>query len=96
MNLLGCDIEYFKKWIEYQFNDGMNWSNHGKMWHIDHVKPCASYDLTQESQQRECFHWMNMRPLEKRENLSKGDTVDKILIARHQCIAGEFKQKHKN
>ena len=24
----------------------MSWGNHGEIWEIDHIKPCASFDLT--------------------------------------------------
>jgi hypothetical protein len=42
----------------------MNWGNHGKYgWHIDHIKPCASFDLTKPEHQRECFHYTNLQPL---------------------------------
>lgn len=44
-NLLGCSIEDFKSYIEHQFLPEMNWQNHGKIWEIDHVRPCASFDL---------------------------------------------------
>ncbi len=87
MDLLGCNIGYFKNWIEFQFDDKMNWNNHGTYWHIDHVKPCSSYDLTNEQEQRACFHWSNMRPIEKTENIIKGDKIDELLIQYQQELA---------
>ena len=71
--LLGCSIEHVRYHLEKQFTKGMSWENHGD-WHIDHIKPCASFDLTDESQQRECFHYSNLQPLWARDNLSKGAT----------------------
>lgn len=44
--------------------------NHG-LWHIDHIKPCCSFDLTKADQQRECFHFTNLQPLWAKDNLRK-------------------------
>lgn len=73
LELLGTSIEIFRQWLESQFTKGMTWSNIGKFgWHIDHVKPCASFDLTDPHQQKACFHYTNLQPLWWRDNLSKG------------------------
>jgi hypothetical protein len=44
MDLIGCQIKMFLDCIEYQFYDGMTWENQGSFWHLDHVKPCASFE----------------------------------------------------
>lgn len=69
--LLGADISVVKGWIEQQFTGDMSWENHGKIWHIDHIKPCCSFDLTIPEQQFECFNYKNLRPLLKEDNLRK-------------------------
>jgi hypothetical protein len=72
--LLGCTIKYLRTWLENNFKEGMNWSNWGrKGWHIDHIKPCASFDLRKKSEQRKCFHYSNLQPLWWYENLAKKD-----------------------
>jgi hypothetical protein len=50
----------------------MTWENHGK-WHIDHIKPCASFDLSIPEQQKLCFNFSNLQPLWQRDNLCKKD-----------------------
>lgn len=70
--LLGCSVEKFKGHLELQFTLGMSFSNYGK-WHIDHIKPCASFDLTKESEQKQCFHYTNLQPLWAEDNLAKSD-----------------------
>lgn len=74
--LLGCDFETVKKHLEEQFKEGMSWENHGKNgWHIDHIIPCASFDLTDPEEQRKCFHYTNLQPLWAKDNLEKGDKI---------------------
>ena len=75
-NLLGCSIEDFKKYLESNFKKGMNWDNYGRGgWHIDHIKPCASFDLSKEKEQRKCFFFKNLQPLWELENLKKGSKI---------------------
>lgn len=71
-DLLGCSIEHFIRHLESQFAPEMTWANYGSYWEIDHVKPCASFDLTDSRQQKICFHWANCQPLGKIDNRRKG------------------------
>ena len=74
LELLGCSVEELKKHLENQFIKGMTWNNYGLHgWHIDHIKPCASFDLTKEEEQRKCFHYTNLQPLWAKDNLSKSN-----------------------
>ena len=73
IEVLGCTAQELKHHLESQFQDGMSWENYGKFgWHIDHIRPCASFDLTDPEQQKQCFHYSNLQPLWWRDNLSKG------------------------
>lgn len=74
LELLGCSIERLQFHLQSQFTEGMAWDNYGK-WHIDHIIPCASFDLSDPAQQRVCFHYTNLQPLWARDNLSKGDKL---------------------
>ncbi len=69
--LLGCTIEKFWVHLEEKFTKGMTQENYGE-WHVDHIKPCASFDLTDPEQQSECFHYTNLQPLWAIDNLKKG------------------------
>jgi hypothetical protein len=71
--LFGCTIEAFCAHIESLFTEGMTWDNYGKYgWHLDHIKPCSSFNLKDPEQQLQCFHWSNQQPLWAKDNLSKG------------------------
>ncbi len=78
MELLGCTIDFYRDYLEFQFDDKMTWENQGSYWHIDHIIPCSAFDLTDPEEQRKCFNFNNTRPLEASENLRKGDKLDWI------------------
>jgi hypothetical protein len=70
--LLGCTIQEARQYIEKQWQAGMSWENHSvNGWHIDHIKPCASFDLADPDQQKQCFHYTNLRPLWSKDNIAK-------------------------
>ena len=72
LQLLGCSIEFLRNYLENTKVEGKDYSNA----HIDHIRPCASFDLTDPEQQRECFHYTNLQWLPAKENLSKGAKWD--------------------
>lgn len=77
LELLGCSVETLKQHLENQFKTGMHWDNYGvNGWHIDHIKPCASFDLSDVKQQSECFHYTNLQPLWADENIRKSDKIN--------------------
>lgn len=72
---LGCTIDELKIYLESKFQSGMNWDNYGLYgWHIDHIKPLASFDLTDRNQLLEACHYTNLQPLWANDNLTKGST----------------------
>ena len=75
VDLLGCDGNYARAHIERQFSDGMSWENYGK-WHVDHIRPIASFDLSDPSEQRKAFHYLNLQPLWAQDNRRKAAKLD--------------------
>ena len=70
--LLGTnDMQVIWDHLQKQFKKGMTRENHG-LWHIDHIRPVSSFDLTKPKEQIKCFHYTNLQPLWAKENLSKG------------------------
>ena len=77
-NLIGCSAEDFKKHIESLWLEGMSWDNYGPSgWHIDHIKECHTFDLSDPEQQKECFHYSNQRPLWAKDNLTRPKQLQK-------------------
>ena len=82
--MLGCSISFLKIFLEAKFKEGMTWENHGE-WHIDHIKPCASFNLLNDDEQKKCFNYTNLQPLWALENLSKGfKYVDENIILKNK------------
>ena len=73
--LVGCNPTDLKTHLESQFTEGMTWDNYGK-WHVDHIKPCASFNLALDSDQTECFHYSNLQPLWAEDNIRKSDNYE--------------------
>lgn len=70
--LIGCTLGELKTHLENLFLPGMTWENYGHFgWHIDHIVPCCSFDLSKPEEQRQCFHYTNLQPLWWRDNLTK-------------------------
>ena len=72
INMLGCTVNELWKHLESTFKRGMTRENHGK-WHVDHIRPCSSFDLSKPEEQSKCFHYTNLQALWAHENLSKSD-----------------------
>lgn len=74
--LIGCTAKELKNHLEKQFKPGMTWDNHGYYgWHIDHIKPCCSFDLSKREEQIKCFHYTNLQPLWRYENQTKSGKI---------------------
>ena len=78
--MLGCSYEFFKTYIEQKFPENMGWHNMGE-WHIDHIKPLASFDLNNVEEQAIAFHYTNHQPLWAKDNIAKGAKMIEVIYA---------------
>ncbi len=69
---MGATAEAVKSHIANKFLPGMTWENWGpKTWHIDHIRPLSSFDLTKKEDLCLAFHFSNLQPLWAKDNLKK-------------------------
>lgn len=90
MDVIGCGVHELLAHLEKQFLPGMDWNNYGREgWHIDHVIPCAAFDLSKAEQQKKCFHFSNLRPAWARHNEAKASRIEGELplIYLHKKVA---------
>lgn len=72
LTLLGCTFEELKQHLESLWLPGMSWENYSyRGWHVDHIRPCNTFSLSDPAQQHQCFHYTNLRPLWAADNLSR-------------------------
>jgi hypothetical protein len=80
--MLGCSITEFIQYIVGRFTRGMTLEKwHSGDIHIDHIRPVASFDLTDPIQQKTCFHYTNLQPLWQIDNMRKGARLDWAMAA---------------
>ena len=79
---LGITISELIDYLKLKFysnpksGEMMTWENYGfRGWHIDHIIPLASFDLTDRQQLLKAVHYSNLQPLWWFENLSKSDKM---------------------
>lgn len=74
LRLVGCSSSELEAHIQSLFLPGMSWENRS-LWHIDHIRPCAAFDLSDPAQQAKCFHYTNLQPLWAKDNIRKGSRL---------------------
>lgn len=85
LSFLGCSVEQLKVYLEALWQPGMSWDNYGlKGWHIDHIRPCASFNLADPREQEACFHYSNLQPLWAKDNIVKGARYNPYAIKWHR------------
>ena len=75
ITFLGCTIEELKNHLESRFYTdpilgNMTWDSYGQ-WEIDHIKPLASFDLSDPNQLKTACHYSNLQPLWKQDHVTK-------------------------
>jgi hypothetical protein len=80
--LVPYTLDQLKVHLENQFVEGMTWENHGKIWHIDHIKPRCSFNFSspQDEEFQKCWALDNLRPLWAVDNLKKAIEDRKLKV----------------
>jgi hypothetical protein len=74
---LGCSLKELRTYLESKFSSGMSWENYGMHgWHVDHILPLSSFDLTRPEELKLAVHYTNLQPLWAIDNLKKGKIIE--------------------
>lgn len=82
LDLIGCTIPeliaHLEQTAQRNYNIEFDFRQHynGKQWHIDHVKPLSSFDLTDPEQQAQAMHYANLQILTAEDNLRKHSKIE--------------------
>jgi hypothetical protein len=74
--LLGCSIDFLKQHLQSTaIQNGyldFNINNYdSKQFHIDHIIPCSTFNLSCSYHQKLCFNWSNLQILDANKNILK-------------------------
>jgi hypothetical protein len=94
--LIGCSKHETQEWLEFQFGSSYCWETYGTKWHIDHVIPISFFNIQDEYEQRLCFNWTNLRPLNAKDNLQKSSKIDVSAIIAHIETLKQFPRYQAN
>jgi len=76
IDLVGISLNELRLYLESLWQPGMSWGNHGQFgWHIDHIVPLSSFNLTDVEQLKKACHYTNLQPLWWQDNLKKSASV---------------------
>lgn len=88
VEILGCNIKEYKDYLENMFLTNMSWENYGFTgWHIDHIVPLCTFNLTDSEEQRKAFHYTNTQPLWRVDNLKKRHLKNQSAMRSEETVA---------
>lgn len=67
---LPYSMDELRAHLERLFQPGMRFANYGQ-WHIDHIRPCCTFNQLDPEQFAQCWALANLQPLWARDNLRK-------------------------
>jgi hypothetical protein len=74
--LVGCSTATLRAYLQSQFLPAMTWENYGRSgWHMDHITPCAAFNLADAAQVKLCYHYTNLRPYWAADNHKKSGKI---------------------
>lgn len=107
--LLGYDVSELYKRLESQFEanskegkEPLSWENMGKVWDIDHIVACASFNFanedgtTNKEEVKKCWRLENVQPMYSDDNRRKSSWVDDKFYVKGKVYAVRNGQKMEN
>ena len=72
--IIGCNKNDLKNFIINKLKINMNIDNYG-LWEIDHIIPVSYFNFTDYNNIFKCFHYTNLQPLWKQDNMIKSNKI---------------------
>lgn len=82
LNVVGCTRKQLQDHLQSQFTKQMHWNNYGTYWHVDHIVPVSHFDLTNSEHVKLVHHYTNLRPMEAKANMMRGNKIEQPLQIR--------------
>ena len=79
----GLDIIRFRKWIEMQFVQGIEWEDFAKKWQFEHIIPVTFFDFSDEMELKLCWNFANIRIDLFQQNNDRGNRFDVLAAKRY-------------
>ncbi len=76
----GLSIEQFRKFIEIQFTEGINWKNFGSAWQFDHIVPVSYFDFSIGSDLVLCWNFINISVERVEQNKNGRNRIDILAV----------------
>lgn len=96
MDLLGCSADCLQRWLNFNMELlDIESKDIGPIYHCDHVRPCASFDMSIHDNVKKCFNWKNLQWLVSSDNLSKSDSINHKHYLFHELRLKIFEKREK-
>lgn len=79
----GLDIENMRRWFEYQFKDGIGWSDFAVKWQFDHIVPVTYFDFSNEEELKMCWNFTNISVEMFSLNKERGNRLDVMAAKKY-------------
>ena len=90
IDLIGCSLDFLKKWILHQLYGEMTLENYGNIWCLDHGYPISKINLPNRNDMYKFTNWINLRPMYIKDKIVKGDKIDHQLYLMQEVKAKYF------
>ena len=68
----------------------MTEENYCKIWFLDHCYPLSKTNLSDKNEMNKSTNWINLTPMYRSENNSKGDKIDYRLYLMQEIKTYQF------
>lgn len=85
-DFINCDMNFLKRWLQYNYISEMSDENYGTYWFMDHVIPIHTFKIKEnlETNKKNCYSWFNLSTLKAIDNNRKYIDINKNQLRTHK------------